>query len=329
MKYSVNSSDVDAVKIMTIHKSKGLEYPICYFSGLYKSFNISDLKERILFDNYFGIILPYFNEGINESICKVMLKDRYIKEEISEKIRLFYVALTRAREKMIFVLPNTSKSFPVENNLEDNIKLKYRSLAHIINSLGQMLEDYSTLIDLDKLNLTTNYNIVNTKILETKTTEKLTVTELDIKNENIETSSFSKKTNIIFSKEEQDNIQIHKILENIDFHNPSLSLISNNYYRKIIENLFSKIDIKPDTKVYQEYEFIYEENNNQYHGIIDLILEHSDHIDIIDYKLKQVVEDAYKRQLGGYKNYISKLTNKKINTYLYSLIDSEFTKIDI
>ena len=59
---------------------------------------------------------------------------------------------------------------------------------------------------------------------------------------------------------------------------------------------------------------IYEENNNQYHGIIDLILEHADHIDIIDYKLNQVVDDAYKKQLEGYKNYISTLTNKKINT---------------
>lgn len=334
MKYSVNTGDIDAVKIMTIHKSKGLEYPICYFCGLYKTFNISDLKERILYDNYFGIILPYFNEGINESICKVMLKDRFIKEEISEKIRLFYVALTRAREKMIFVLPSCNNSFPVEKELEDNIKLKYRSLADIINSLGQILEDYSSSVDLDSLNLTTDYNIVNTKKLESnKTVEKIVVDELDFKNEVLKNSSFSKKTNTIFSKEEQENIKLglemHKILENINFYNPDLSLIQNEYYRKIVENLFSKLNIKPDIKIYQEYEFMYEENNNQYHGIIDLMLEYPDHIDIIDYKLKQVVDDAYKKQLEGYRNYISKLTNKKVNTYLYSLIDSDFTKIDI
>lgn len=334
MKYSVNTGNVDAVKIMTIHKSKGLEYPICYFSGLYKTFNISDLKERILYDNYFGIILPYFNEGINESICKVMLKDRFIKEEISEKIRLLYVAVTRAREKMIFVLPSFNNSFPVEKELEDNIKLRYRSLADIINSLGNILDDYSCSVDLDSLNLSTDYNIVSTKTLESnKAVEKIIVDELNIQNEILQNSSFSKKTNNIFSKEEQDNIklglEIHKILENIDFHNPDLTLIENNYYRKVIENLFSKIDIKKDTKIYQEYEFIYEENNNEYHGIVDLILEYSDYIDIIDYKLKYVIDDAYKNQLIGYKNYISTLTDKKINTYLYSIIDNEFTKLDI
>ena len=333
MKYSVNTGDIDAVKIMTIHKSKGLEYPICYFSGLYKTFNISDLKERILYDNYFGIILPYFNEGINESICKVMLKDRFIKEEISEKIRLFYVALTRSREKMIFVLPSSNNSFPVEKELEDNIKLKYRSLADIMNSLGLILEDYSNLVDLDSLNLTTDYNIVNTKALESKVSEKITVDELNIDNEILKNSSFSKKTNTLFSQEENDNIklglEIHKILENIDFHNPNFSLIQNDYYRKLIQNLFSKVGVKSDTKVYQEYEFIYKENNNLYHGIIDLILEQNDHIDIIDYKLKNVIDEAYKSQLIGYKNYISKLTGKKINTYLYSIIDNQFTKLDI
>ena len=89
MKYHLTTSNIDAVKIMTIHKSKGLEYPVCYFSGLYKSFNISDLKEKILFDNELGIILPFYDEGIGENITKLILKNKYIKEEISEKIRLF------------------------------------------------------------------------------------------------------------------------------------------------------------------------------------------------------------------------------------------------
>ena len=43
---------------MTIHKSKGLEFPICYFSGFSKKFNFDELKSKILFDNKYGIILP-------------------------------------------------------------------------------------------------------------------------------------------------------------------------------------------------------------------------------------------------------------------------------
>ena len=70
MKYSVEMDNSDSVKIMTIHKSKGLEYHICYFSGLYKKFNISDLKNRFMLDNKYGIITPYFENGIKEIMYK-------------------------------------------------------------------------------------------------------------------------------------------------------------------------------------------------------------------------------------------------------------------
>ena len=330
MKYHTPIDSIDAVKIMTIHKSKGLEYPVCYFSGLYKSFNISDLKEKILFDNELGIILPFYDEGILENITKLILKNNYIKEEISEKIRLFYVALTRAREKIILVLPNKDLSEFTE--LKDNVKLKYRSLADIIYSLGNKVEQYETKIDIADLNLTKDYNIISEKSLNySECDSKLEVREIKIDSENIESQSFSKKTNKLFTKEEQNNIklglEIHSILENIDFHNPNLELITNSYYKNMVENFLSMINIDSDTKVYQEHEFEYEENGVLYHGIIDLMLEYSDYIMIVDYKLKNTIDDAYQKQINGYKNYLEKITNKKIETYLYSIIDSNLSKI--
>lgn len=84
---------------MTIHKSKGLEYPICYYTGISSSFNIRDTMERFIFDNEYGVICPYFNEGINKTIYNYLFREKYIREDISERIRLFYVALTRCREK--------------------------------------------------------------------------------------------------------------------------------------------------------------------------------------------------------------------------------------
>lgn len=331
MKYHLSTSNIDAVKIMTIHKSKGLEYPVCYFSGLYKSFNISDLKEKILFDNELGIILPFYDEGIGENITKLILKNNYIKEEISEKIRLFYVALTRAREKMILVLPN--KDLKEVTELKDNLKLKYRSLADIIYSLGNKVEEYETKIDIANLNLTKDYNIISEKTLTSSEYDsKLEVKEIKIDSKSIESQSFSKKTNKLFTKEEQNNIKLglemHSILENIDFHNPHLELIANSYYKNMVENFLSRINIDNDTKVYQEHEFEYEENGILYHGIIDLILEYSDYIMIVDYKLKHTVDDAYKNQIGGYKKYLEKITNKRIETYLYSIIDSSLNKIE-
>ena len=120
------TANENVVRIMSIHKSKGLEFPVCYYSMIYKKFNISDLKEKILYDNQYGIILPYYNEGIGETIYKTMLKQRYIKEEISEQIRLLYVALTRAREKMIIVSPYFNNDSKLDESLklyEEGIKL--------------------------------------------------------------------------------------------------------------------------------------------------------------------------------------------------------------
>ena len=104
LKFNVNSESNNSSKIMTIHKSKGLEYPICYFAGFTSRFNMSELKEKIIFDNEYGLILPKVDGYYKDTILKILLKNRSKKEEISERIRLLYVAVTRAKEKMIIVM---------------------------------------------------------------------------------------------------------------------------------------------------------------------------------------------------------------------------------
>ncbi|MBE6138569.1 MAG: hypothetical protein E7173_02350 [Firmicutes bacterium] len=334
MKYSSALENVDAVKIMTIHKSKGLEYPICYFSGLYKSFNISDLKEKIIFDNYFGIILPYFEEGVSETILKDLLKDRFLSEEVSEKIRLLYVALTRAREKIILILPEKENNFIVEKIIPKEKRLKYRSFADMIYSLGNLVENYSNDIDFNDLRLTKDYQLIINRDfsdLVDNDSSQIVVNELNVELEYACETSFSKKTHELMTKEEISNINLgldlHMILENLDFYNPDFESIENEYYRNKIKSFYSKLKNIENSKIFQEYEFMYEEANTLYHGIIDLMIEYEDHIDIIDYKLRKIDDDAYINQLKGYKKYISTITNKRINIYLYSIFDEEFAEI--
>ncbi|MBP5279505.1 MAG: UvrD-helicase domain-containing protein [Erysipelotrichaceae bacterium] len=61
--FSIDNDDEDAVKIINIHKAKGLEYNICYYTGLDVAFNKQDIKERILFSKDLGIIIPVMIEG--------------------------------------------------------------------------------------------------------------------------------------------------------------------------------------------------------------------------------------------------------------------------
>lgn len=333
MKYSVDLGNIDSVKMMTIHKSKGLEYPICYFSGLYKPFNISDLKERILYDREYGIITPYFEEGIGEVITKKLLKERFYKEEISEKIRLLYVALTRAREHMIFVLPSSEKSNPVENIVEDRIRLSYRSFADILNSVSEKIDLFTNFVELENLDLSKDYLLTTKKELQDlrDSKETLVVNEVSIVAKEVEQQSFSKKLHQYVSKQQQKNIDLglkmHSILENIDFKNPQLDEIKDDFYKqKVIQFLKQLPDLK-DANIYQEYEFLYDEDNTRYHGIIDLLIEYPDSIQIVDYKLKNVKDEAYTKQLTGYKKYVEEMSNKPVSISLYSIIDECFEKI--
>ena len=63
------------------------------------------------------------------------------------------------------------------------------------------------------------------------------------------------------------------------------------------------------------------------HGIIDLLLEYDDRIDLIDYKLKNITDDKYIKQLKGYQNYIETKVSKPVSIYLYSIIDGKFEQI--
>ena len=72
---------------------------------------------------------------------------------------------------------------------------------------------------------------------------------------------------------------------------------------------------------------MYQEDDTIYNGVIDLMFEYTDYIDIIDYKLSNISDEAYLNQLEGYKKYIENITNKKVNIYLYSIMNKELKKI--
>lgn len=334
IKLSTNKDDSNSVKLMTIHKSKGLEFSVCYFIGLDKAFNLSEIKDRFIYSDNYGIITPYYKNGIGKNIYVDLLKNEYLLEEISEKIRLFYVALTRAKEKMIFILPNNIKKSDKTFNLDE--RKNYRSFADIIYSLNENLEEYSEKIDLNVINLTKDYNkIIKDKKNLNKTSEKMEFKENKINISIVEKNTFSKTLNELITKDIRSNLDLgllfHEYLEYMDFKNPNFDIIENNFIKEKIKRFLNNklLENIINCKIYKESEFEYEENNTLYHGIIDLLIEHDNYIDIIDYKLKYTLDDNYKRQLFGYKTYINKISNKPVNIYLYSIIDEELKKIDI
>ncbi len=327
VRFSLNNSDNNSVKIMTIHKSKGLEFPICYFAGFSKEFSYKELNDSILYSNKYGIVIPYFNSYVKPTIYKQLLKIDTRREEISEKIRLLYVALTRAKEKMIIVIPEVE----IEDNNIDKDKIK--SFLDMIKIVYAHLDNY-----IDKVNpICSSDYLINKKNNDYKkliVNEDINIYEINC-NEVVENEEkFSKSSNKLITKEEQEKMnfgtKIHEILEMIDFKNPNYSLLdsfSKNKVKAFINN--SLIQDNLDSKFYKEYEFTYLEDNNLMHGVIDLMIESDNEIIIIDYKLKNTIDDAYSKQLFGYKKVIESRTCKKVSTYLYSIIDECFTEVNL
>lgn len=105
----------NVVRIMSIHKSKGLEFPVVFVSGCGKQFNLRDINKPILFHNELGFGPDYVNLEKRVSYSTLMkeaIKNRIKLETLSEEMRILYVAFTRAREKLIITgaVADTSKA---------------------------------------------------------------------------------------------------------------------------------------------------------------------------------------------------------------------------
>lgn len=94
----------DVVRIMSIHKSKGLEFPVVFTSGVGKQFNLMDLNKSILYHDDLGFGPDYVDleKRISYStLSKEAIKKKILFETLSEEMRILYVAFTRAKEKLI------------------------------------------------------------------------------------------------------------------------------------------------------------------------------------------------------------------------------------
>ena len=337
IKVSIKEDSLNSVNIMTIHKSKGLEYGVCYYAGLSNKFNIKDINDRFLLTNR-KFITPYFDEGIRSTIYKSLLKESYIKEEISEKIRLFYVALTRCREKMIILLPESSyiEKEPLKL-VSQLIRYKYRSFADIMNSVLRDLESYVKKVNLEEEHISRNYALIKKNNYEENiplSSEKIDFINLNLSFEEYDNEHFSKKIDKLITKKEKETLEfgsyMHYLLELADFKNKDISFLNvkEPYYTKIMNFMNNKIfDNVLNSKIYKEYAFSYQKDGNLYSGIIDLMIEDQDRILIVDYKLKNIDDPAYLKQLEGYFEYIKSKSSKEIHLYLYSIITEELKKI--
>ena len=112
----------DVVRVMSIHKSKGLEFPIVFVVGMNKLFNLQDTRNNVVLHSELGVGMDFVDVEKRvkyPSLLKKLIQKEIEKESIAEELRVLYVAMTRAKEKLILsgVVPNL-----------ENVLKKYRGL---------------------------------------------------------------------------------------------------------------------------------------------------------------------------------------------------------
>ena len=170
------SEKEDLVRIMTIHKSKGLEFPVVILADMAKRFNINHLREDIVFDNKLGIginVSDYENKVRISSIRKLLINDKISLENKKEEMRVLYVAMTRPSERLILVgNKNISKLDEIAKN-DDYLKQNsYIDWIISILAKDRLASFYSDTYQTDDLSKFTEINLIDDIEKIDKYTEK-------------------------------------------------------------------------------------------------------------------------------------------------------------
>lgn len=100
----ISGSGKAAVQIMSIHHSKGLEFPIVFVAGMGKSFNRQESRDKMVFHNRWGVGIDYVDlehRMKRPALIKQLIRRQNLLSGFGEELRVLYVAMTRAREKLI------------------------------------------------------------------------------------------------------------------------------------------------------------------------------------------------------------------------------------
>lgn len=193
----------NVVRIMSIHKSKGLEFPVVFLCGTGKKFNLNDLSNEILLHQDLGFGPNYidYNKKVKyDTLAKEALKVKLRNENISEEMRVLYVALTRSKEKLI--VTGVSKKEPAnlkkcesyldwiryvnsKVDMSDILETTYYNKSDLEREFGIKEEKESSKIT----------DVIDAKIIEKEDLEKIEK-ELNWKYANLENTRIESKTSV-------------------------------------------------------------------------------------------------------------------------------------
>ena len=295
----------DVIRIMSIHKSKGLEFPIVFLCNSSKKFNLRDMSEKIVLDNNLGIGANYIKDGIEfPTLAKDAIKIKANKEAISEEMRVLYVALTRAKEKLIIV--GTSDN--VEKKLQEKVDeiSKYYKFTKPEKLNPRLVEKYKSY--LDWLELVYKYN--DSSCMKLNIVNK---SELLKENNNEEQIEIRKHKEEIISE-----IRNHKI--NMEEYEKIDKMLNYTYkYAKDIE-----LPTKTSVTALKEFENLKSYNESKENKNNKKIKNENSKIKVPSFAIDKEIKGARKGTIIHL--ILSKITNEKTIDEVNNLIEKLISK---
>lgn len=211
----------NVVRIMSIHNSKGLEFPIVIVGGLGKGFNLEDTKDAIVLHKDFGLgprFVDVENRAYCDSLPRISIREKIRLETLSEEMRILYVAFTRAMDKLILV--GTVDDIEKECG-RWSTGPKFYNLVSGKNFLDWICSSLYIHGDGEKLRnlygLTINENIFKNTENPTWTIEVLKRTELDIRADSEKVSQNEYMDRLINFKRDEASEFAHLVRDRLDW----------------------------------------------------------------------------------------------------------------
>ena len=156
----------DVIRIMSIHKSKGLEFPVVFLSCTGKQFNLQDLNENIILHQDLGFGPKYINSDMRieyTTLAKEAIRLKTKVETLSEEMRVLYVALTRAKEKLIItgISKDVQKSLKEKEDLIQMYKNDCNEINHVLLKKYKSYLDWIELVYFNNIEKNNDYMNVN------------------------------------------------------------------------------------------------------------------------------------------------------------------------
>lgn len=337
------NTGINAVHLMTIHASKGLQNRIVYVPDLNIVENAKDKTTDFLVDKNMGVV-PLKDFSQKGFFFADLIKKERLKKSLSEKMRLFYVALTRAQSEIIFIKKEDDKALSF---------ISYAGKSYLIQATEK--------VDKNTGKVSTKFNFVNPRTFndflkygyDIPVYKRVNVDDNLLKDNNSfgrgsseygqmkelppftfkafeypsskpltkERASKSLITDINYEALKRGN-KLHRYLELTDLKTKDCSFIKDDKDRKVIERALQNhlFDNLEKAEIFKEYEFFDEENNLD--GIIDLLIVKPDEILVIDYKTRNIDDESYNKQVKAYGSYIERVFGMKPKLYLLSILEN-------